>query len=115
MATFKLHRINKTDDFSSVFAFCKVRKGNYLKLYIKKNDYQYPRLGIIVSKKIINKSYLRNYVKRIVKELFMIAIPVLDNYDIIVRVVTLFERGDFLKVKFEFNDLISEFYKNDIK
>ncbi|QJC30163.1 ribonuclease P protein component [Enterobacteriaceae endosymbiont of Plateumaris sericea] len=47
------------------------RKSNkYYTILSRKNILQYSRLGIIIPKKNINKAYIRNKIKRIIREYF---------------------------------------------
>lgn len=44
-----------------------------MSLYIKTNDLGFSRLGIIVSKRVINKSVHRNAAKRMIREAFRLS------------------------------------------
>ncbi|QJC29275.1 ribonuclease P protein component [Enterobacteriaceae endosymbiont of Plateumaris rustica] len=46
------------------------KSNKYYIILSKKNIFQYSRLGIIIPKKNISKSYIRNKIKRIIREYF---------------------------------------------
>ena len=99
------HRLKEADEFSSVFLFRKVRFGAYFKIHYKPNELPNSRLGLIVSKKIHKRANKRNYMKRVIRELFRHNSPGFNNHDIIVRVQKCFDAEDFLEVKAEFHNL----------
>lgn len=82
----KAHRLQKADEFSSVFVFRKVRHGTYFKIHYKPNELDNSRLGFMVSKKIHKRANQRNYMKRSIREYFRLNQSKWDNVDIIVRV-----------------------------
>jgi ribonuclease P protein component len=75
------YRLTTKADFSAVFDDqLKVSLGSFLALYIK-NQKAYPRLGLIVSKRIIRKAAARNHLKRVLREGFRVrkeSIPAID-------------------------------------
>lgn len=55
-------------------------------LFFCRNDVDYPRVGIIVSKRNVSKSAERNYFKRIIREHFRLTKNKLKNIDLVVFV-----------------------------
>ena len=108
------HRLLKADEFSSVFLFRKVRFGTYLKIYFKPNELNNSRLGLIVSKKVHKRANRRNYMKRVIRELFRHNYQYWANYDIVVRVNKYYSQTDFNNISAEFIRLSKVFIKNDI-
>lgn len=104
-----LYRLKKADEFSSVFIFRRVCLGKYFKIHYKPNDRSYSRLGLIVSKRIHKRANKRNYMKRVIRELFRLEQINWCNYDIVVRVQYCFTYLDFNKIKGEFSNLTKIF------
>ncbi len=100
-----IHRLKKTDEFSSVFKFRKIKSGCFLKIYFKPNSLSHSRIGLIVSKRISKFANRRNYMKRTIRELFRKNQPKWIGYDIIVRAEKYFTKDDFIKVIQEFEFL----------
>lgn len=107
----KEYRLNKADDFSSVFNFRKVRNGGFIKIHYKPTDNEYSRLGIIVSKKNHKRANKRNYMKRFIREYFRLNHLSWNSVDIIIRVNKFFTADDYNKVILEMNFLTSKFIK----
>ena len=61
------HSIRKTKDFGIVYNQGKSKANRYLVMYYKKNDLEYNRLGISVSKKVGN-SVVRHRITRLIRE-----------------------------------------------
>lgn len=101
-------RITKTDEFSSVFSFRKRISGQYLALHYQPNQLGWPRLGMIVSKKTVRLSVDRNYMKRVVRELFRTHRLVLPAADIVVRMLKPFKRSDYPVIREEFAALLEK-------
>jgi ribonuclease P protein component len=80
------HRLRKTDEFSSVFAFRRVIRGNHFDLLYRPNTLATARLGLVVAKKFVHSAVKRNLVKRVVRESFRLARMGLQHHDIVVRV-----------------------------
>lgn len=59
--------LKSNKDFQKVFKFGRSKANKYLIMYVAKNDQNFNRLGISVSKKVGN-SVVRHYIKRCVKE-----------------------------------------------
>lgn len=103
------HRLKKADEFSSVFIFRKVRYGKYFKIHFKPNELGHSRLGFIVSKKIHKRANKRNYMKRVIREMFRTEHVKWHNCDIIVRVQKYFTPEQFSDVCAEFCYLTKNF------
>lgn len=96
------NRLKKADEFSSVFIFRKVLHGHYLKIHYKPNELGYSRLGLIVSKRIHKRANKRNYMKRLIRELFRCEKVAWGSYDVVVRVQKCFVQTDHTRLKDEF-------------
>lgn len=68
----KSHRLHKADEFSAVIRFRWVATGDFLQIYAKPNKINYPRLGLIVAKKVARRAVDRNRVKRHLRESFRV-------------------------------------------
>lgn len=108
----QVHKLKKTDEFSSVFLFRRSKFGKFIRLYFKPNDYLLnSRLGLIVSKKIHKKANKRFYMKRVLRELFRINQESWYPYDIVIKVQKIFTKDEFQEIKEEFNLLTKYFNK----
>lgn len=96
------NRIKKADDFSSVFVFRKVLHAKYFKIHYKPNDVGLPRLGLVVSKRVHKRANKRNYMKRLLRELFRHEKVLWDNYDMVVRVQKCFTQEHYHEITAEF-------------
>lgn len=65
-----------------------------------------PRLGLVVSKKIAKLSVHRNYMRRVLRELFRNTDRDFPNVDLVIRVQSFFSHADFIQVQQEFNQLL---------
>jgi ribonuclease P protein component len=99
-------RLIKTDEFSSVFNFRKRISGHYLAIHYQHNQLGRPRLGLIVGKKTARLSVSRNYMRRVLRELFRTQQDQLASLDLVVRAQQAFDRRHFSVVKQEFNQLL---------
>ncbi len=107
----KALRLTKADEFSSVFIFRKVKSGIYLKIHYKPNEFEHSRLGLIVSKKVSKRANKRNYMKRVLRDIFRHYQITWLNYDIIIRVNKCFTSDDYSVVKQEFEKLTTKLVK----
>jgi ribonuclease P protein component len=76
-------RLKKPAEFKKVFDKPIKSSDQYFTLLAIKNDFEYPRLGLAIPKKIIRKAVHRNVIKRAVRENFRIQ-QHLGNLDIVV-------------------------------
>jgi ribonuclease P protein component len=101
-------KLIKTDDFSSVFNFRKRISGHYLAIHYQYNLLDRPRLGLIVSKKNARLSVTRNYMRRVLRELFRTQQERLTGLDMVVRTQHMFDRSHYALVKHEFHRLVAK-------
>jgi ribonuclease P protein component len=99
---FSRYKLKKTDEFSSVFSFRRRVNGKYLAVHYMPSTLEYVRLGVVVSKKIARHAVSRNYIKRVIRELFRLNCLSLRSIDIVVRVNQQFGQQDFRAVEQEF-------------
>lgn len=99
------NRIKKADDFSSVFVFRKVLYSKYYKIHYKPNDLGLPRLGLVVSKRVHKRANKRNYIKRVLRELFRHEKCLWNNYDIVIRVQKCFTPEHYQEIATEFTKI----------
>ena len=79
------HRLHKTDEYSSVFAFRRALRGRFYILHYRPNGLDTARLGVVVAKKLAKHANTRNLVKRIARELFRRHREALPALDMVVR------------------------------
>lgn len=79
------HRLHKTDEFSSVFAFRRALRGRFYMLHYRPSGLESARLGVVVAKKLAKRANVRNLVKRIARENFRRQRAALPACDLIVR------------------------------
>ena len=102
MAEFRLPKqakLVKTDDFSSVFNLRKRIANQYLVLRYRPNGNKGARLGLIVAKKTAKLAVQRNYMRRVLRELFRLNQHQLPAVDLVVQVQKVFAKSDFLEIK----------------
>ncbi|NOT68624.1 MAG: ribonuclease P protein component [Methylophilaceae bacterium] len=102
----KQSRIIKTDDFSSVFNFRKRITGKFLVIHYAYNQLNLTRLGLVVAKKTTRLSVNRNYMKRVLRELFRSRENDLLSVDLVVRPQKTFTPVNYLEIKKEFAELL---------
>jgi len=102
-------RLKSAEDFASVFILKKRINGNWFNIYYKKNNTNTSRLGLIISKKNHKKSNKRNYMKRIMRELFRLNQPLWSGYDIIIKTNRFFIKDNYPLIKQEFMLLTQKF------
>ncbi len=108
----KEHRLRKADEFSSVFAFRKVRVGKCFKLHYMPNSFEHSRLGFMVSKKIAKRANQRNYMKRFIREFFRHNQTGWNGVDLIVRVQKKFTKEEWTIATDELKALTTQFKKS---
>ena len=96
----------KTDDFSSVFNLRKRIASQHLVVRYKTNEHNRPRLGLIVGKKTAKLAVWRNYMKRVLRELFRLNQYRLPVLDLVIQVQKPFEKTEFMQIKQEFEQLM---------
>lgn len=63
------HRVRQSKEFVQAFRN-KGLTNKWFIVYITDNNHQFPRLGMIVSKRIMPKAVSRNFAKRLIREVF---------------------------------------------
>jgi ribonuclease P protein component len=111
----KQAKIVKTDDFSSVFNLRKRIANKYLVMRYRINDKNTARLGLIVSKKTAKLAVQRNYMRRIMRELFRLNQHNLPAMDLVIQIQKFFGRAEFLEVKKEFEYLMQKIRSKSIE
>jgi ribonuclease P protein component len=99
-------KIKKTDDFSSVFNFRKRISGQFLVIHYMPNVLEHARVGLIVGKKLVRGAVQRNYMKRVLRELYRQEQSRLHGVDILIRPQKAFTRENFAQIEAEFRQLI---------
>ena len=77
-------RLKKPAEYKKVFAKPVKSSDTYFTLLAIQNNFDHPRLGLAIAKKIIKKAVHRNVIKRAVRENFRIQQKNLGNIDIVV-------------------------------
>lgn len=88
-----VHRLLKTDEFSSVFAFRRSHRCGPFQLLYCENGKGSARLGVVVGKKFAARAVVRNRVKRAVREYFRHVREELPDCDVVVRLAARLEDG----------------------
>jgi ribonuclease P protein component len=91
--------MRETDEFSSVFRFRCSHRGAALDVLAGPNGLPYPRLGMIVPKKVIRTAVGRNRVKRLLREWFRLGQADIAGLDVIARLKS---RGNEPMLKSDF-------------
>jgi ribonuclease P protein component len=77
-------RLKTPADYKKVFTNPTKSSDTYFTLLAVKNDFEYPRLGLVVAKKNIRKAVHRNRVKRVIRDNFRRHRHTMINIDIVV-------------------------------
>jgi len=101
-------KLIKTDDFSSVFSFRKRISGHFLAIHYQNNQLGWPRLGLIVAKKIARRAVDRNYMRRVLRELFRQNQHQLKSMDIVIRIQRSFSHNNYAAAQQEFSKLMTK-------
>jgi ribonuclease P protein component len=70
------------------------------------NEANLPRLGLIVSKKMAKLAVQRNYMRRVLRELFRLNQHNLPVIDLVIQVQKPFNKPEFMLIKQEFKTLL---------
>jgi ribonuclease P protein component len=84
----------KKVDFDRVFADNQRARTDTLLVMACPNNVGYPRLGMIVAKRLLKRAVDRNRVKRCVRESFRVLLPELPACDFVVRLLVKPAPGD---------------------
>ncbi len=63
-------RLRKATEFTAVINFKCQTSGDLIQIYMKPNEFEYARLGLIVAKRIERLAVKRNKIKRILRDVF---------------------------------------------
>lgn len=102
------YKLLKTDDFSSVFSFRQRIFGDTLTMLVMPTERDYPRLGIVVSKKTARRAVARNYMRRVIREWFRYHREQMTGHDLVIRVNKAYGRADFAEVHAELARLLEK-------
>lgn len=95
----KTESLKKNYEFKKVYKWGKSVVGRYLVIYYLKNNLNYNRLGITVSKKVGN-SIVRNHTRRLIKEsFFQYEENLIKGYDIVIIARVLAGKTNYFKIK----------------
>ena len=81
-------------DFDRVFADNQRAKTDYVVVMARPNSVGYPRLGMVIAKRLLARAVDRNRVKRCVRESFRQVLPELPACDFVVRLIAKPVPGD---------------------
>lgn len=102
-------RLKNKADFSRVFKRGKSAKGNFLFIKFEKNEVGNYRVGIVVSRKVSQKSTERNKIKRIISEMFKIfKEEVSDGIDIVIIADPKIKNASSQEIKEDLSKLIKK-------
>lgn len=103
-----LQKLTKTDDFSSVFNFRRRISGEYLAVHYRPNALGTPRLGLVVGKKTARRAVDRNFMRRVLREMFRHEQQGMTGWDLVIRVQKPFSREDRTAIRAEFQQLLQK-------
>jgi len=104
-------KLLKTDEFSSVFSFRKRIVAPTLVLHYQPNQLGFPRMGLVVSKKVARLSVNRNYMRRVLRELFRTNKSNFNGIDFIIRPQKSFCAKNYNEIVQEFDMLVGKLNK----
>jgi ribonuclease P protein component len=79
------HRIRQSKEFERAFSH-KGLTNKWFTIYFVDSNLEFPRLGMVVSKRTMSKSVSRNFAKRLIRETFRLNSDKLLSRDYFVRV-----------------------------
>ena len=80
-----LNKLNQADVYKNLLSTRPIAKTEFINIHNLPNNLGYPRLGIIISKKLCKKANKRNKLKRIIREIFRTHKQILLSTDILFR------------------------------
>lgn len=107
----RLVKLTKTDEFSSVFSFRKRVSAHFLVFHYQPNQLKFCRLGLVVSKKVAKRAIDRNYMRRVLRELYRQQASTQISVDLVIRVQNAFASQNFSQVTQEFEGLMVKLQK----
>jgi ribonuclease P protein component len=81
----RARRLDGPHAYAAVFAFKCWVTGTLFQVHARPNGAAAPRLGIVVSKRVIPRAAVRNYCKRLAREVFRVECRELAGVDFVVR------------------------------
>ncbi len=103
----RLNRLKKGKDFKLIITQGKVIKENFLFFKKIENDLGYSRIGFIVSQKISKKAVVRNKIKRRLREIIRLKLPIIKpGYDFVFFAKKGIENKKFPELKKTVENLI---------
>lgn len=108
-------KLKKTDEFSSVFSFRRRIGGAFLAVHYMPGNLDFPRLGIVVGKKLVRRAHDRNYIKRVLREIFRLRSQNCPPVDMVIRVHKAFGPAEFAHVESEFAIAMDRILQNTRK
>ncbi len=93
-------RLTTLGEYSSVFAFRRVVRVSHFSVFAKPN-HSIGKLGIAISKRVASRSVDRNYMKRVIREIFRLNQSSFNGFDWIIQVRTKFYNGSFEAIQQE--------------
>jgi ribonuclease P protein component len=79
------HRIRQSREFELAFS-AKAISNKWFSIHVVNGEHESPRLGMVVSKRVMPKSVSRNFAKRLIRELFRLHSAELPAKDFVVKV-----------------------------
>jgi len=105
------YKLTETDDFSSVFSFRRRISGNILIFHYMPNSSGHSRLGLVVAKKVTRSAVERNYMKRVLREMYRLNRLRFGSVDLVIRPQKTFGPAGFREVGLEFERAIAQISK----
>jgi len=87
-------RLVEKADFDRVFADNQRARTDFVLVMVRPNQVGYPRLGMVIAKRLLARAVDRNRVKRCVRESFRQVLPELPACDFVVRLIVKPVPGD---------------------
>lgn len=94
--------LRQAAEFAAVFAAKRSSRGKHLVVSVRPRGLAGARLGLAVSRRASRLAVRRNYMKRVLRELFARRIAAFAGFDVVVAVAAGFDRDDFDTVRAEF-------------
>lgn len=103
----KLNRLKKRKDFERVLGRGILLREDFLFLKKIENNLSFSRIGFIVSQKISKKAVIRNRIKRRLREIIRLNLPIIKSgYDFVFFTKKGIEDKQFSEIKNEVEKLI---------
>lgn len=99
------NRLKKKKEFDKVFKEGVAQKGQFVLLKSVDNDLNYPRFGIVVSKKVSNRAVDRNKIKRRLREAVRAFLPEKGRDYVIVSFPQIM-RADYKEIEEQIRELL---------